>query len=72
MRQSKQHGGLPFMNTDNTLYLSRLPEGEWIGLGAQYHAAEEGVGVAEVALHDARGRFGSSVHARLLMQAPRT
>lgn len=66
----RDEGGVPFLNTDMTHYFSRLPEGEWIGLVADHHAANDGIGVAEVVLHDARGRFGRSVHARILMPAP--
>jgi hypothetical protein len=57
--------GPTFINADITLYLSRLPAGEWIGMAADYGIEEHGVGVVEVAQHDVQGRFGRCVQARL-------
>jgi hypothetical protein len=55
-----------FINPDLTLYVHRLPEGEWVGLDAVTWAGNHGVGVAEAALYDERGRFGRSVQGLLL------
>jgi hypothetical protein len=59
-----------FINTDTTLYLVREPEGEWIGMAADYADADEGVGIVEVVHYDHKGRYGRSVQARLAMSAP--
>lgn len=56
-----------FMNTDSTLYMARLPQGEWIGMAADHSLARDGVDVAEVVHYDADGRYGRSVQARMLM-----
>jgi len=55
-----------FINPDLTIYLHRLPAGEWIGLDAITWPTHEGVGVADTALYDERGRIGRSVQALLL------
>jgi Thioesterase-like superfamily len=55
-----------FINPDLTIYLHRLPAGEWVGLDARTWPTHEGVGVADAALYDERGRIGRSVQALLL------
>jgi hypothetical protein len=55
-----------FINPDLTIYLHRLPAGEWVGLDARTWPTHEGVGVADAALFDERGRIGRSVQALLL------
>jgi hypothetical protein len=55
-----------FINPDLTIYLHRPPAGEWIGLDALTWPTHEGVGVADAALYDERGRIGRSVQALLL------
>jgi Thioesterase-like superfamily len=55
-----------FINPDLTIYLHRLPAGEWVGLDARTWPTHEGVGVADAALYDERGRVGRSVQALLL------
>ena len=57
--------GPGFINTDTTLYLSRLPEGEWVGMAADYGVYQDGIGLIEVAHFDVRGRYGRSIQARL-------
>jgi hypothetical protein len=47
-----------FINPDLTLYVERLPEGEWVGLDAGTRIATPGVGVSDAALYDERGRIG--------------
>ncbi|MDD9941157.1 MAG: thioesterase family protein [Myxococcales bacterium] len=54
-----------FINTDTTLYMSREPVGEWIGMAADYGVEREGIGLVEVIHFDAEGRYGRSVQARL-------
>jgi Acyl-CoA thioesterase C-terminal domain/Acyl-CoA thioesterase N-terminal domain len=57
--------GWMFINPDLTIHLSRYPVGEWVALDAVTHASDDGVGFAEAALHDERGRIGRSVQSLL-------
>lgn len=52
--------GLEFVNADYTLYLHRLPVGEWIGVEATSHHSAAGVAVATCALYDEGGPIGRS------------
>jgi len=52
--------GLDFVNADYTLYLHRLPVGEWIGVEATSHHSTDGVAVASCALYDEGGPIGRS------------
>lgn len=52
--------GLEFVNADYTLYLHRLPVGEWIGVQATSHHSADGVAVASCALYDEGGPIGRS------------
>ena len=52
--------GLGFINSDVTLYLHRLPVGEWIGFEAANHDATEGVAIGECYLYDVEGHIGSA------------
>jgi hypothetical protein len=47
-----------FINPDLTLYVERLPEGEWVGLDAVTRVGDAGIGVSDSALYDERGRVG--------------
>ncbi|MFJ9365675.1 thioesterase family protein [Nocardia sp. NPDC101769] len=47
-----------FLNTDLTIDLFRLPEGEWIGLEVQTSIGPDGVGMCSTVLHDERGPIG--------------
>jgi hypothetical protein len=47
-----------FINPDLTLYVERLPAGEWVGLDGVTRIATAGVGVSDSALYDERGRIG--------------
>ena len=55
-----------FINADLTLQLHRLPEGEWVCLDAVTYPDESGVGAAESALFDQRGRIGRALQSLLL------
>jgi hypothetical protein len=55
-----------FINPDLTIYLHRLPAGDWIGLDARTWPTHEGVGIADTALYDEDARIGRSVQALLL------
>jgi hypothetical protein len=50
--------GLGFINSDLTLYLHRLPAGEWIGFESTTHGATDGVAVGHCNLYDQAGRIG--------------
>lgn len=52
--------GLQFVNADYTLYLHRLPVGEWIGVESTSHHSADGVAVASCALYDESGPIGRS------------
>lgn len=47
-----------FINPDLTLYVERLPQGEWVGLDAKTRVGDAGIGVSDSALYDERGRIG--------------
>lgn len=47
-----------FINPDLTLYVERLPQGEWVGLDAVTRVGEAGIGVSDSALYDEHGRIG--------------
>ena len=57
-----------FINPDLTLYLERPPDGEWIGLESRTTIAADGVGMAESAIYDSRGRVGRAIQALLVMR----
>ena len=52
--------GLKYVNADLTLYLHRLPEGEWLGFEVAAHHASEGIAVGECTMYDETGAFGRS------------
>lgn len=58
-----------FINPDLTLYVERVPVGEWICLESQTTIAPDGIGTSESVLYDERGRVGRATQA--LMIAPR-
>ena len=54
-------GGLNYINADYTLTLSRLPDGEYIGLAALTHYSHAGVATGTAAIFDRLGPIGSGV-----------
>lgn len=50
-----------FINPDLTIYVERLPQGEWVGLDAVTRVGGNGAGLAEGVLFDGRGRLGRSL-----------
>jgi hypothetical protein len=50
--------GLHFINADLTVYLGRLPEGEWIGLEVAGRTSADGISVSACNLYDASGAIG--------------
>jgi hypothetical protein len=61
--------GWTFINPDLTVYLHRLPAGEWVGLDAVTWPTATAIGVAEAALYDEDGLIGRSVQSLLLDRA---
>jgi Thioesterase-like superfamily len=57
-----------FINTDLTVNLRRLPEGEWVCLDAVSYADRHGVGLSDTALHDERGMIGRATQALLIAE----
>jgi hypothetical protein len=55
-----------FINPDLTLYLDRVPGGEWICLESQTRIALGGIGIAESVLYDQQGAFGRAIQALLV------
>lgn len=51
--------GLQFINVDYTLVLTRLPDGEDIGLAATDHQSTDGVAVGTAVMRDRHGPIGS-------------
>ncbi len=47
-----------FINPDLTLYVERLPQGEWVGLDARTRVGDAGTGVSDSTLYDEQGRVG--------------
>jgi hypothetical protein len=47
-----------FVNADLTVHLLRYPIGEWVCLDAATSIDSAGIGLADTALHDERGRIG--------------
>ncbi|MGF7120736.1 MULTISPECIES: thioesterase family protein [unclassified Rhodococcus (in: high G+C Gram-positive bacteria)] len=47
-----------FLNTDLTVHLFRVPEGEWIGLSSETSYGPDGVGMCAGVIHDETGAVG--------------
>jgi hypothetical protein len=62
---NRHETGLGYINTDVTVYLHRLPVGEWIGFEKINHHATDGVAIGECFLHDTQGPIGSASCAAL-------
>jgi len=56
---------LGYINVDATVYLHRLPRGEWIGMETMNHHATDGVAIGECFIYDEAGPIGSSSVAAL-------
>jgi len=55
-----------FINPDLTLYIERLPRGEWVALQSQMRAAPGSIAVAESVLWDEWGRIGLATQSLLV------
>jgi hypothetical protein len=69
---NRSENSLGYINTDVTVYLHRLPVGEWIGFEKINHDATDGVAIGECFLYDTLGRIGSASCAALrqMREAP--
>jgi hypothetical protein len=63
--------GYSFVNPDLTIYLHRLPVGEWVCLDATTSVQSHGLGLAESALFDERGAIGRAVQSLIVEHASR-
>ena len=54
-----------YINSDVTLYLHRLPVGDWVGAEAAYHQSANGIANGTSWLHDEQGPIGSSTVAAI-------
>lgn len=61
-----KNDGYVFINPDLTIYLHRLPAGEWVCLEAATHVQPHGVGLAESRLWDEQGVIGRAAQSLLL------
>lgn len=57
---------IAYINPDLTLYIHRLPLGEWVMVDARTWLQPHGTGLAEGALYDEKGRIGRSMQALLV------
>jgi hypothetical protein len=55
-----------FINTDLSVHLLRMPVGEWVCLEARTYPEPNGVGLADTALYDERGRIGRAAQTLLV------
>jgi hypothetical protein len=61
-----RNDGYMFINPDLTLYLHRLPAGEWVCLESTTYPESSGIGLAESRLWDERGPLGRGLQSLLL------
>lgn len=59
-----------FMNTDLTIQLHRLPEGEWLGMESVSRWEPNGIGMSDSLLFDDIGPIGRALQALILRPAP--
>jgi len=62
-------GEYVFINPDLTVYLDRIPHGEWICLESRTRVGPEGTGTAESTLYDTHGRIGRAVQSLYVARA---
>ncbi len=55
-----------FINTDLTVHLFRMPEGEWVCIDAQTRQDANGIGVAQSIIWDEQHRIGAGAQALLI------
>lgn len=59
-----------FINPDLTLYLHRMPRGEWVCLDGRTVIEPNGVGLAQAALYDELGPLGRSLQSLTIRPRP--
>ncbi len=64
-------GSTLFANTDLTVHLARMPEGEWVCLDARTRIGAQGVGLTESLLWDERGMLGRAAQSLLVAERRR-
>lgn len=62
-------GGLRYINADFTMTLSRLPDGEYIGMASDGHNCSAGVASGAATLFDRHGPIGNSIAIALAQPA---
>lgn len=55
-----------FVNPDISLYLHRLPKGEWIAMRSEVQQEENGIGMTDTVVYDRQGRVGRILQSQLL------
>ena len=55
-----------YINTDLTVHLHRMPEGEWVCLDAETTVQPTGIGLAASVVHDERGPIGRTSQSLFL------
>jgi hypothetical protein len=55
-----------FINTDLSVHLMRMPEGEWVCLDAVTYPEPHGIGMADTSIWDERGRIGRGAQTLLV------
>jgi hypothetical protein len=65
---SGRAGGVPYVNADSTVYLTRRPQGEWFCLQEHACTAERGISTAHVQLYDSAGALGHTLQARITVR----
>ncbi|MBK1874546.1 thioesterase family protein [Marinobacter sp. 1-3A] len=63
-------GDVGCINADATLYLHRMPVGEWLGLDARSRMQDTAVGLVETTLFDSHGPVGKVMQAIIPMRMP--
>ena len=58
-------GGAPYINADFTLYLHRVPIGEWLCLAVSGRTSADGIATGEAQLYDRQGPVGCCLAASL-------
>ena len=59
-----------FINPDLTVYLHRMPRGEWVCLDARTTVEPHGVGLAESVLSDVEGLIGRGLQSLYVAERP--
>ena len=57
-----------FINVDLSVHLTRLPQGEWVGLDAITIPEPTGIGITDTALFDERGPLGRAAQTLLVAE----